>query len=107
MIELHIGGLPPEKVPLLGPLIADAMETTTPDRAQALLSGFIANIVGNISPEFFEAMRKASYKPCSQPGCKCHECHSQCFEALAILRKEWDRVTSEKDSNPDEKGFSE
>lgn len=107
MIEIHVGGLPPDKVPWLGPIIATALESTTPGQAQAFLGGLIGNIVGHIDDEFFEDMKEASKKPCGIEGCECHLVHQSCFEELEKLRKEWNRVTKERGENPDEKGFSE
>lgn len=104
MIEVHVGGIPPEYVPQLGGPIAEALKNTDPDRAQAILGGLIGNIVGNLPDDHWKEIVKLSEAPCSQEGCTCHIYQKKVYDALEMLRQTWKEVVAKREpENPDEK----
>jgi hypothetical protein len=60
-----------------------------PEKAQAALGGFIANIVGPIPNEYWESMKRAAAQPCGRIDCGCETLRNKLFDTLDLQRTDW------------------
>jgi hypothetical protein len=60
-----------------------------PWEAQAMLGGFIANIIGPIPELLWQRMMAESKEPCGRPDCGCESVRVEVFPALDKLRTDW------------------
>jgi hypothetical protein len=71
------------------PLVGFVLSRTPPSVAQAVLGGFIANIIGPLPDEHWKQMIVESRKPCGVPDCGCEKFKGNVLEALDALREDW------------------
>lgn len=64
-------------------------QTNEPKMFVAYMMGTVANIVGNMSQEYFDEMTKV--EPCGRVGCDCHlGIMDQGCKCLRLLREDWE-----------------
>jgi F0F1-type ATP synthase gamma subunit len=54
----------------------------------------MANLAGNLSPEYFAEMTEHMGEPCERAGCTCHKVGEAVKAALVACRKDHQRVTA-------------
>lgn len=70
-------------------LLANA---SSPAQANQILGGVLANTIGHIPAENWDAMVEDAKVPCGEFLCQCHIVRVKMFEALSLLRKDWRTV---------------
>ncbi len=91
----------------MGGFLAQAFTEMPPEHAHVQMAALFANMVGNIPKEQWEKMRVSSQKPCDCGDPHCGEAIKAIMLAGDAAREQFERVVAKRESNPDEKGFSE
>lgn len=71
-------------------------EIKEPEDSARMIFGILANAVGLIPDETWEAMKSSSKEPCNKPDCNCHIIAQEVMKALDVLRTDWQIVSNKR-----------